>query len=54
LGNEARPFLEAGKNGRFAHLAVHQIGLDHPLRRPDLAAMAREEDRVLALQQQLQ
>ena len=52
--NGAHPVLQAGEDGLLAPFAVHDIGLDHPLRRLDAAAMAGEKHLVVALHQPFQ
>ncbi len=58
LGDDARDgrdaVLETIENGLLPPLAVHDIGLHHPLRRLHAAAMARQEDLVVAPHQLFQ
>src|SRR5262245_16199606 len=50
----AHAIVETGEDGLLAPLAMHDIGLNHPLRGLDAAAMARQEHLVMPLHQSLE
>ena len=52
--NGADPIVQAGEDGLLPPFAVHDVGLDHALRRLDAAAMGGQEHLVVPLHQPFQ
>src|SRR5262245_30651439 len=50
----AHAIVETGEDGLLAPLAMHDVGLHHPLRGLDAAAMARQEHLVMPFHQALE